>query len=921
MAEILPFIVIGLTVGSVYGLAATGLVLTYKTAGIFNFAYGALASVSVFIFYELVDVHGWPWPVAGTLCVFVLGPVMGILLELLTRQLAMADRTLQIAAMVGLILWIVSLTTVLFSNVTGNFPSFLSSNTVRIASVNVEWEQIIVAIIALSATAGLYAFLRFTRRGIELRAVVDDPELLSVSGTNAPRVRRLAWVIGSSFAALCGLLIAPNLNLSALVLTLLVVQAFGAAAIGYFSNLPLTYVGGLLLGVAGSLATKYVVNVPWLIGLPSSLPFIVLFVVLLVTPKSKLVTRSHVTPRTVPRHWHAPVRVRLVSGAVFVAFLWLIPKLVGTNLPNYTATLILVILILSLGLLVRTSRQVSLCQYAFAAIGASSMAHFTSDGIPWLAALVLAALVVVPVGALIAIPAIRLSGVFLALATLGFGILLEQMIYTQSWMFGANSNGLPTTRPSLNLGPIHLGSDESMYYVVLIFVVLVAVGISVLSGTRLGKLLRAMGDSPLALDTYGLNVNVIRVVVFCISAFIAAIAGALSASVNLFALGDNFPSFSSVTLVVVVIVVVVGEPWYAFIGAAILTLVPVYFTGSNVANLVLTAFAIAGVLVPVFRHKIQLAPRSLTDPIDKLGARRSVRPPTAPEITPVSVSRGRTPRPALSTSLSVEKLTVRYGGAVAVDNVSLAVRAGTITGLIGPNGAGKTSTFNACSGIVRPTRGRIVLHDVDITRASRSQRARLGLGRTFQRVQLFESLDVRTNVALARECALAGSSPLRQVVALRGDSRKIDAATALAVELTGIESYLDARVEHLSTGQRRLVELARVLSGPFDTILLDEPSSGLDAPETENFGEILKRVVEEMRVGLLLVEHDMALVQQTCERVYVLDFGEMIFEGTAEQMLASDIVRGAYLGRRSEAKEPELTEAVATTASPQSPAS
>jgi ABC-type branched-subunit amino acid transport system ATPase component/branched-subunit amino acid ABC-type transport system permease component len=912
VAELLPFIVIGLTVGSVYGLAATGLVLTYKTSGIFNFAYGALASVSVFVFYELVDVHGWPWPVAGVLCVFVLGPVMGILLELLTRQLAMADRTLQIAAMVGLILWVVSLTTVLFSSVSGNFPSFLSTNTVRIASVNIEWEQIITAIVALATTGGLYAFLRFTRRGIELRAVVDDPELLSVQGTNATRVRRLAWIIGSSFAALCGLLIAPNLNLTALTLTLLVVQAFGAAAIGYFSNLPLTYVGGLVLGVAGALSTKYVVNVPWLIGLPASLPFIVLFVVLLVTPKSKLITRSHVTPRTIPRFWHAPVRIRLASGAVFVVFLWFIPKLVGTDLPNYTSTLILVILILSLGLLVRTSRQVSLCQYAFAAIGASSMAHFTSAGIPWLASLFLAALVVIPVGALIAIPAIRLSGVFLALATLGFGIFLEQMIYTQNWMFGANSNGLPTTRPNLNVGPIHLGSDESMYYVVLIFVVLIAVAIAVLSETRLGKLLRAMGDSPLALDTYGLNVSVIRVLVFCLSAFFAAIAGALTASVNTFALGDNFPSFSSITLVVVVIAVVIGEPWYAFVGAAILTLVPVYFTGSNVGNLVLTAFAVAGVLVPVYRHKIRLAPRALTDRIDKLGGRPSTRPATPAAATPAR--QGRRARPALTTSLSVEKLTVRYGGTLAVDNVSLTVRAGTITGLIGPNGAGKTTTFNACSGIVRPSHGRIVLHDVDITRASRSERARLGLGRTFQRVQLFESLDVRTNVALARECALAGSNPVRQVVALRGDGREIDAATMAAVELTGIESYLDAPVEHLSTGQRRLVELARVLAGPFDTILLDEPSSGLDATETENFGGILKRIVDEMGVGLLLVEHDMALVQQTCEEVYVLDFGEMIFEGTAQEMLVSEVVREAYLGRKIEGVELEPAATAAATA-------
>ena len=165
MAQFLPFVVIGLSVGSIYGLAATGLVLTYKTSGIFNFAYGALASVSVFVFYELHDVQGWPWPLAGALCVFVVGPVMGYLLELLSRQLAAADRTLQIGAMVGLIVWIVSMSGILFSHTSGIFPAFLPTSTVRLLDVNVEWEQIIVAVVGFAAAGALYAFLRFTRRG------------------------------------------------------------------------------------------------------------------------------------------------------------------------------------------------------------------------------------------------------------------------------------------------------------------------------------------------------------------------------------------------------------------------------------------------------------------------------------------------------------------------------------------------------------------------------------------------------------------------------------------------------------------------------------------------------------------------------------------------------------------------------------
>jgi ABC-type branched-subunit amino acid transport system ATPase component/branched-subunit amino acid ABC-type transport system permease component len=910
LAEFLPFVVIGLSVGSVYGLAATGLVLTYKTSGIFNFAYGALASVSVFVFYELHDVQGWPWPVAGALCVLVLGPVMGYLLELLARQLSAADRTLQIGAMVGLVAAIVSITGLMFSNTSGIFPPFLPTSTVRILDVNVEWEQIIVAVVGLAAAGALYAFLHFTRRGIELRAVVDDPDLLSVTGTSSTGVRRLAAMIGSSFAALAGLLIAPNLQLSATALTLLVVQAFSAAAIGYFTNLPLTYVGGLLTGVAGAVATKYVVNVPWLIGFPSSLPFVVLFIVLLITPRGRLVVRSFVVARRIPPSWHAPARARLVSGVVFLGVLCAVPWLVGTNLASYTSALILVILLLSLGLLIRTSRQVSLCQYGFAAIGAAAMAHFTGAGIPWLIAVLLAALVAVPVGALIAIPAIRLSGVFLALATLGFGILLEQMVYTQGWMFGPSSNGLPTARPGISIGGFQLGSDDGMYFVVLAFVAVVAVAVAVLTETRLGKLLRAMGDSPVALDTYGVSVNVIRVLVFCISAFIAAIAGALTASVDTYAIGDNFPSFSSLTLVTIVLVVVVGDPWYAFIAAAGLTIIPVYLTGGNVVEIILAVSAIGAVLVPVFRHRLAWTPpafiQALANWIGGRPARRASLAPAALSSQATAVSQAapsqatvpspRGPRQAGSVSLSVKNLTIRYGGALAVDNVSLAVRSGTITGLVGPNGAGKTSIFNACSGLVRPAGGKITLHDVDITHASPSQRARLGLGRTFQRVQLFESLDVRTNIRLARESALAGRNPLRQVAGRRGDAREIDRAAAAAIELTGIAAYVDSPVEHLSTGQRRLVELARALAGPFDTILLDEPSSGLDAAETTQFGEILLRSVAERGHGVLLVEHDMALVQQTCARVYVLDFGCLIFEGSSREMLTSQSVRAAYLG-------------------------
>ena len=244
----------------------------------------------------------------------------------------------------------------------------------------------------------------------------------------------------------------------------------------------------------------------------------------------------------------------------------------------------------------------------------------------------------------------------------------------------------------------------------------------------------------------------------------------------------------------------------------------------------------------------------------------------------------------------VDQLTVRFGGLVAVDNLSFRAPMGRITGLIGPNGAGKTTTFNACSGLNRPSSGRILLHGEDISDVSPAARARLGLGRTFQVMQLCESLTVFDNVALGRESSQAGARPMSQLVASRADQRARSVAADEALELCGITDLAGLQAGALSTGQRRLVELARCLAGPFDLLLLDEPSSGLDRDETTQFGDVLQRVVDERGCGILLVEHDMSLVMRVCTYLYVLDFGVLIFEGDADAVGASPIVRAAYLG-------------------------
>ena len=235
--------------------------------------------------------------------------------------------------------------------------------------------------------------------------------------------------------------------------------------------------------------------------------------------------------------------------------------------------------------------------------------------------------------------------------------------------------------------------------------------------------------------------------------------------------------------------------------------------------------------------------------------------------------------------LAVEDVSVRFGGVQALSEVSLHVEAGAVIGLIGPNGAGKTTLFNVVSGLVAPTSGRVLLSGRDVTRTPTYRRARLGVARTYQRLELFGSLSVRDNVLVGAE--------LRR----EWDRSGPDAATVTErlMERVGIAAVADARADTLSTGTSRLVELARALASAPRVLLLDEPSSGLDDRESEAFGRLLLSLAEE-GLAILLVEHDMDLVMSVCRHIWVLDFGRILTSGTAAEIRDSPAVQEAYLG-------------------------
>ncbi|HEX4661876.1 MAG TPA: branched-chain amino acid ABC transporter permease/ATP-binding protein [Streptosporangiaceae bacterium] len=886
MQQLLPFVVAGIASGAIYGMAATGLVLTYKTSGIFNFGHGALATAAAYIFYALHYANNVNWVLSLLVSVVVAGPLMGLGMERISRRISQQSVAWKIVATIGLILIVQGLGTVKYGSDTINVPQFLPKGMdfFRLGGVNISYAQLTVTLVGLAAVAGLYALFRWSRSGIAMRAVVDDPDLLAMQATSPIRVRRGAWIIGSTFAALSGVLVLPFIGLNAIALTYLVVQAFGAAAIGAFSSIPLTFFGAIVLEIVANISQKYVINVSWLAGLPDSLPFIVLFVVLLVLPRRRLAPVSSIESRPALQ-WQGPARVRIVTGVVVVALLALVPLVVGDKIGFFTIGLTQMIMLLSLGLLVKTSGQVSLCHAAFAAIGAVAFSQLTvGPGIPWFAALVIAGLIVVPVGAFVAIPAIRLPGLFLALATFGFGIFVEQMLYSTSWMFTTLSSGRAVPRPSFGSG------DTGYYYVVLVIVVLTALIMVAIHEARLGRVLRGLSDSPLAVATMGLSTNTTRVIVFCISAFFAAVSGVLYAASIHFAVSSDthFQSLYSLTLLALLALAPFAEPWYAIFGL-VAAVIPAYLTSATVSSWLNAFFGVSAISVALQGGHAGM-PARLRQVLEGFGRPRRGRR---------AVSAAPLQRSPEGQGLEVRNLRVAFGGLVAVDDLSFSVPLGRVTGLIGPNGAGKTTTFDACSGLNRRVSGRISLKGRDVTRLGASARGRLGLGRTFQRMVLCDRLTVAENVALGREAGLAGSSVLGQMVARRSQRIETEAAAWSAMDLCGIADLAGVQAGALSTGQRRLVEFARCLAGRFDVLILDEPSSGLDRSETAALDAILRRTIEERGCGILLVEHDMSLVMNVCDNIYVLDFGKLLFEGDPPSVAADPGVQAAYLGYAS----------------------
>jgi len=572
VSNFLQYTVFGIMFGAGYAIAATGLVVTYTTSGVFNFAQGGVGMIAAFCYWELVTAHHVPILVALAVILVVGATISGALVErVLMRRLHGASAERPVMVTLGLLVILTGFATITWSATTQRIVGNMVNGQFRLVGINIQYQEVLIIGVAAAVAVALRLLFYSTRTGVGLRAVVDDPELLAMSGVSPNRMSQYGWMLGFVMAALAGVLLAPTQATGILIpsFTLLVVNGYAAAIAGRLRSIPITFAAAIGIG----LAENYVVNY-LLPHLPQSLvpdvsvalPMIFLFIALVTLPSVRLRAVGRLT--TIRASRVAAGKESLVAGAAF--FVVAIVVAVAFDNTQFNGTTILAlggvvmtlgIVGLSLVLLTGYSGQVSLCQFSFMGIGAFVMGKVAGGGS--LIGLVAATAICAGVGALVALPTIRLRDLYLALATFAFADAMANGVFTDVHVYG--NGGIPVGRiviPGLNFG-----GDSAEFLMVTAFFVLAALLVLAIRRSLFGRRLVALNDSPAAYATVGLNIGFTKVAVFAIAAGMAGLAGALYGTVQEVVGQSDFDIFPGIIFVLFVTIWGIRNVSGAFLAA------------------------------------------------------------------------------------------------------------------------------------------------------------------------------------------------------------------------------------------------------------------------------------------------------------------------------------------------------------------
>ncbi len=574
-----------------------------------------------------------------------------------------------------------------------------------------------------------------------------------------------------------------------------------------------------------------------------------------------------------------------------LAVLIVLPLLLSPY-PAYVLTLALLNLIsvVGLGLVMGYTGLVSLGHAGFAAIGAYGTALLTATvGLSYWLALPIGGVLAAAVGFLVGLPALRLPPLYLATVTWGFG--------QSVWLVALNWVGLTRGQNGLKVPPPevlgHALRSQDMYWAVALASVLALVAAYRVTRTRPGRAMMALRESEVAAMAMGVDPRAYKTLAFTLSALYAGISGGLYVGVVRFINPDNFPFSASLFYVTMAVVGGMGSIAGAAVGAFALTVLPELLRGFVEYRELLTGIVLLGFLV--------FLPQGVAGFVRaRLGTPRSI---SALDATVPATTHHHTA--ARDVLLRVEGITKTFGGVVALDRISLSVKAKAIHGLIGPNGSGKTTFFNVVTRLYDADRGSIALDGTDVLAMRAHDLARLGVARTFQNLELFPRLTVLENVLIGAHARLpvgVGGAILGRRTVREAEARgRREAREWLA--FVGIKDGVDRPAGSLPFATQRLLEIARALAVQPRLILLDEPSAGLTFGEVEDLGMTIRRIRDDLGVTVVLVAHTMRLVFGLSDVVSVLDHGVKIAEGPAQSIRANPDVIRAYLGEDTAAAD------------------
>ncbi|HZS14595.1 MAG TPA: ATP-binding cassette domain-containing protein [Candidatus Dormibacteraeota bacterium] len=942
------YLISGIVVGCIFAIAASALVVTYRASSILNLGFGGVAFGAARLYYSLHTEHQWSIWVAALVSIGLFGPLLGgFLYVVLLRFLANSSTLIKVIVTIGIGVTVPALMTLFLGEIGQVIAPGLAPEpvaTFRVLGLAITLDQAIVMAALVAILLAGFLILRYTDVGLVIRATVDSPAMTSLIGSNPSVVAFSVWVVTTGIAGLVGVLIAPIIGLSPDNYEILAAGAFSAVLIA-----KLVYVGravavSLALGVVNALAQYWLPPTSAVTsGTIAAIPFAFVLAFLLWEARRGQVSTPSVLTGMLDRaiapakdsgqsgsaglthalrlHYAPPGSRTLLNGrtiraGVVLAVIAILPLFLSDFWTGQFALgLAFGVVLLSFTLVIGEGGMVWLCQVAFAGIAAMMTAFLVGTyNVPVLLAIPLCALMVVPAGFLIALLTTRLGQLQVVLATLAFGVLVDNLILTQPAFQGVANVGNVVSPPSF------LSSSQALFYFLLAVFVAVALLVEHYRRSTAGLSIAAVRWSQRAAASVGVSATSMQVVVGTLGAFIAGLGGGLLSMTFGNATPGTFNSSGGLVWLAVLVTIGVRSNIAAAVAGMNFTVAPALvqtYLPLSLSNLPNAMFGLGAIFIAtnpdgvVATHARQFSwigvhVRSL---YYRVRGERQAEAPEAP-----AQSRPVPSRPPVSTAapahraapatpgvplLRAQDVSVRFGGVLALKDVTVAVPEGRIVGLVGPNGAGKSTLFGVLSGLLRPQTGNVELEGQDITALPPHRRARLGVARSFQQPELFDSLTVAEHMILGIRMGQNPQRAAADLVGVAGWKRQSPEETQRVESLLeglGLSEMTNRPCVALPAGASRLVEVGRALAMRPRVVLLDEPAAGLDETETEELQGALARAAQEERVAFLVVEHDLEFVMGLCEMVYVIDFGSIIASGSPAEVRSSRLVHEAYLG-------------------------